>query len=117
VSSKAVEELIGGAQEWDRAMVENDAEAIARFMADDWTVPGCPIAPGQREPCPSDRRRQCFPRRWTRGWKREIAGLGPRDGLAPARHQFVLGEQPRAARLLHVIDPELRLISGRQDAY
>jgi hypothetical protein len=27
-------------------------------------------------------------------------GLGPRDGLAPARRRLVLGEQPRAARLL-----------------
>ena len=34
------EELIGVANEWDRAMVENDAEAIGRYMADDWTIIG-----------------------------------------------------------------------------
>jgi hypothetical protein len=33
-------ELIGVAHEWDRAMVENDAEAIGRYMADDWTIVG-----------------------------------------------------------------------------
>jgi ketosteroid isomerase-like protein len=32
--------LIRLAHEWDRAMVENDAEAIGRFMADDWTIIG-----------------------------------------------------------------------------
>jgi ketosteroid isomerase-like protein len=40
VSSKVEEELIGVAHEWDRAMVENDAAAIARYMADDWTIIG-----------------------------------------------------------------------------
>jgi len=34
------EELIGLANEWDREMVENDAEAIGRYMADDWTIIG-----------------------------------------------------------------------------
>lgn len=34
------EELIGLANEWDRAMVENDAEAIGRYMADDWAIIG-----------------------------------------------------------------------------
>ena len=34
------EELIGVANEWDRAMVENDAEAIGAYMADDWTIIG-----------------------------------------------------------------------------
>ena len=34
------EELIGVVNEWDRAMVENDAEAIGRYMADDWTIIG-----------------------------------------------------------------------------
>jgi ketosteroid isomerase-like protein len=28
------------ATEWDRAMVENDADAIGRYMADDWTIVG-----------------------------------------------------------------------------
>ncbi len=34
------QELIDFANEWDRAMVENDAEAIGRFMADDWVIIG-----------------------------------------------------------------------------
>ncbi len=34
------EELIRVAQEWDRAMVANDAEAIGRYMAGDWTIIG-----------------------------------------------------------------------------
>jgi ketosteroid isomerase-like protein len=34
------EELIGVAREWDRAMIENDPEAIGRFMADDWKIVG-----------------------------------------------------------------------------
>jgi ketosteroid isomerase-like protein len=32
------DELIGVTSDWDRAMVENDAEAIGRYMADDWTI-------------------------------------------------------------------------------
>jgi ketosteroid isomerase-like protein len=40
VSSKVEEELIGIAQEWDRAMVENDPKAIGRYMADDWKIIG-----------------------------------------------------------------------------
>jgi len=40
VDGKVEEELIGLANEWDRAMVENDAEAIGRYMADDWTIVG-----------------------------------------------------------------------------
>lgn len=34
------QELIDLAHRWDRAMVENDAEAIGRYMADDWTIIG-----------------------------------------------------------------------------
>ncbi len=34
------EELIDLSHEWDRAMVENDAEAIGRYMADDWVIIG-----------------------------------------------------------------------------
>jgi len=34
------EELIRVAHDWDRAMVENDAEKIGRYMADDWTIVG-----------------------------------------------------------------------------
>ena len=33
-------ELIDVANEWDRAMVRNDADAIGRYMADDWTIVG-----------------------------------------------------------------------------
>jgi ketosteroid isomerase-like protein len=40
VKSGVQEELIGVAKEWDRAMVENDAEAIGRYMAEDWTIIG-----------------------------------------------------------------------------
>jgi hypothetical protein len=40
MSGKVEEELIAVAQEWDRAMVENDPEAIGRYMADDWTIIG-----------------------------------------------------------------------------
>jgi ketosteroid isomerase-like protein len=36
----ARQELIRVAKEWDRAMVENDAEAIGRYMAEDWTIIG-----------------------------------------------------------------------------
>jgi len=34
------EELICVATEWDRAMVENDAETIGRYLSDDWTIVG-----------------------------------------------------------------------------
>jgi ketosteroid isomerase-like protein len=34
------EELIGVVHAWDRAMVGNNAEAIGRYMADDWTIIG-----------------------------------------------------------------------------
>jgi ketosteroid isomerase-like protein len=40
MSSKIEEELIGVAQEWDRAIVQNDADLIGHFMADDWTIVG-----------------------------------------------------------------------------
>ena len=33
-------ELIALAKEWDQAMVQNDADAIGRYMADDWTIVG-----------------------------------------------------------------------------
>jgi ketosteroid isomerase-like protein len=34
------DELIALAREWDRSMVENDADAIGRYMADDWVIVG-----------------------------------------------------------------------------
>ncbi len=36
----AEQELVRAEEEWGRAMVRNDAEAIGRFMADDWTIIG-----------------------------------------------------------------------------
>jgi ketosteroid isomerase-like protein len=38
--SEWVDELASIAHAWDRAMVENDADAIGRYMADDWTIVG-----------------------------------------------------------------------------
>jgi len=40
MSSSAAEQLIAVAHAWDRAMVENDAQAIGRYMADDWVIVG-----------------------------------------------------------------------------
>jgi ketosteroid isomerase-like protein len=40
MSSKVEAELIGVANDWDRAMVTNDAEAIGQHMADDWIIIG-----------------------------------------------------------------------------
>ena len=36
----AKDDLIQVAHDWDRAMVGNDADAIDRYMADDWTIVG-----------------------------------------------------------------------------
>ena len=33
-------ELMQAIEGWDRAMVTNDADAIGRYMADDWTIVG-----------------------------------------------------------------------------
>ena len=40
MTSKIEIELIAVATDWDQAMVENDADAIGRYMADDWTIIG-----------------------------------------------------------------------------
>ena len=40
MSGSAEDELITIAHDWDRAMVGNDAEAIGRYMADDWVIIG-----------------------------------------------------------------------------
>jgi ketosteroid isomerase-like protein len=37
---RARRELVAVANDWDRAMVANDPEAIGRYMADDWTIIG-----------------------------------------------------------------------------
>lgn len=36
----AEQELRAVAAQWDRAMMENDPQAIGRFMADDWVIVG-----------------------------------------------------------------------------
>lgn len=38
--STTEETLLALAHAWDRAMVQNDAEAIGRYMADDWIIVG-----------------------------------------------------------------------------
>jgi ketosteroid isomerase-like protein len=40
VGDRIEEELIALANEWDRAMVRNDADAIGRYMAEDWVIVG-----------------------------------------------------------------------------
>ena len=40
MDDRARQELIRVANEWDRAMVENDVEAIGRYMAEDWIIVG-----------------------------------------------------------------------------
>jgi ketosteroid isomerase-like protein len=40
MDDRAKQELVRVANEWDRAMVENDAKAIGRYMAEDWMIIG-----------------------------------------------------------------------------
>ena len=40
MNERVEKELSDLAHDWDRAMLENDAEAIGRFMADDWVIIG-----------------------------------------------------------------------------
>ncbi len=40
MNDKLEKELITAEEEWAQAIVENDAEAIGRYMADDWTIIG-----------------------------------------------------------------------------
>ncbi len=40
MDDRVMKELIGVANEWDRAMVGNDADEIGQYMADDWTIIG-----------------------------------------------------------------------------
>src|SRR5262245_58927526 len=40
MASRDAEELVRVEEEWGRAMVANDADAIGRYMADDWTIIG-----------------------------------------------------------------------------
>lgn len=43
------QELREVAAQWDRAMTENDPEAIGRFMADDWVIVGTDGSVGGKE--------------------------------------------------------------------
>jgi hypothetical protein len=38
MDSSTKDQLVALAHEWDRTMVENDADAIGQFMADDWVI-------------------------------------------------------------------------------
>lgn len=40
MSQDAEAQVLDVVHAWDRAMVENDAEAIGRYMSDDWTIIG-----------------------------------------------------------------------------
>ena len=40
MNDKAAEGLLTVEQEWNRAMVQNDAETIGRYIADDWAIIG-----------------------------------------------------------------------------
>ncbi len=40
MKTSITDELTEVARQWDRAMVENDADAIGEFMADDWIIIG-----------------------------------------------------------------------------
>jgi ketosteroid isomerase-like protein len=42
------DELVAVTHEWDRAMVENDADAIGQYMADDWVIVGSDGRVGDR---------------------------------------------------------------------
>jgi ketosteroid isomerase-like protein len=42
------DERVAVTHEWDRAMVENDAEAIGQYMADDWVIVGSDGRVGDR---------------------------------------------------------------------
>lgn len=48
MSASAEHELIEVAHAWDRAMVTNDAEAIASYMADEWLIVGTDGKVGDR---------------------------------------------------------------------
>jgi ketosteroid isomerase-like protein len=40
MSANPEHQLRAVVQDWDKAMVQNDAEAIGRYMADEWTIVG-----------------------------------------------------------------------------
>lgn len=49
MTDAAGEELVVLSHAWDRAMVANDADAIAGYMAEDWTIVGSDGSIGRRE--------------------------------------------------------------------
>lgn len=49
VSGGAEAELIACMEAWDRAMVANDADAIGRYMTDDWAIIGPDGSVGGKE--------------------------------------------------------------------
>ena len=40
MDSSSPDELVALAHDWDRAMLENDANAIGQYMADEWVIIG-----------------------------------------------------------------------------
>ena len=46
--STSHDELIAVAHGWDQAMIRNDADAIGRYMADDWVIVGSDGRVGNR---------------------------------------------------------------------
>jgi ketosteroid isomerase-like protein len=40
IDTSARNEVVALATEWDRSMIENDADAIGRYMAEDWIIVG-----------------------------------------------------------------------------
>src|SRR5262245_26612443 len=40
MNRRVEEDVVRVAHDWDRAMVANDAEAIGRYMADEWVIVG-----------------------------------------------------------------------------
>jgi ketosteroid isomerase-like protein len=49
MSQDAEAQVLDVVHAWDRAMVENDAGAIGRYMSDDWTIIGPDGSVGGRE--------------------------------------------------------------------
>ena len=48
MDSSTTDQLVALAHRWDRTMVENDADAIGQFMADDWVIVGADGRVGDR---------------------------------------------------------------------
>jgi len=50
MDSSTKDQLVALAHRWDRTMVENDADAIGQFMADDWVIVGADAASATGRP-------------------------------------------------------------------